>query len=388
MEGILVGDMFKLRTIGEFIKQGFSKTGSRLILSDLAKKDMEIVVDILLKLQQLAVQERNDIGLENSLYNYGLLVPSWFIFDETLRGEYVYPPLTLTAFNKNYIPNLKSPESKHFVTIRRLLQWVCTSILTTCGIPNLSSINKATDILKPLIENLQRFNNGPLPIFTTNYDELIEAIFTVASEEKRIIDGFDKEPYGTLSIKSDESTDRIRIPIFNFNPGVWHQCKKDDVALFHLHGKSTCFIDFQSGKVFDADCTADELTLLHKWAWESDSKYVLGAIMPATCKERYMYSPPFGVAYDYLHESLKHADICIIIGMSGRDHMIKWLLSQSVRNNSKLHFIIITRKNPPPHITDILPKERTDIWKDGLDSQAVKWTLWRVRQLLKVNDDL
>ncbi|MFX0097874.1 MAG: hypothetical protein ACFE7E_08965, partial [Candidatus Hodarchaeota archaeon] len=98
--------------------------------------------------------------------------------------------------------------------------------------------------------------------------------------------------------------------------------------------------------------------------------------------DRYIFSEPYCVAYDYLTAALGGARVCVIIGQSGRDETIKRSLWKAARQNSELHFLVITLGRIPPHLEDVLPNERVELWSDGFDERAVAWVINRARQLL------
>jgi hypothetical protein len=350
-----------------------------LVLADRYPEDMEILLEVLLRLQQMILHEGSDRAFSRALHRNGFTCVSWFVFDETAGGDEVRPPLTRAVTSGAFKEALEG--SEYFREVRTLLESVCFSILTTYGPPDRKGADLARRLLHPLLSRVRAMLSSPLPFFTTNFDQVVE--ITLAHEGEHLYDGFAREPSSELRVRDRSgAADIVHVPLYEYQPAVFDESASGDVCLFHLHGSSQHFVEAESGALYQTSATAVELRALHGYAWAS-GRLTPGAIVPATCKDRYLFTNPFALAYDYLSAVMHRARACVIIGQSGRDYVIKQVVRAAADSNADLRFLVIDyRESLPLHLSDALPRERVDFWGRGLNEAAVDWIVDHVRRLL------
>lgn len=374
LDRIILRNLLRTGSVGEYIGQAPGR--QLLVLAEHYPKDMEILLDVLLRLQQSILHEGGDTEVVKALNENGFPCSSWYVFDETGGLRHAYPPLTRALANAAFRGPIES--SEYFKDVRKLLESVCMAIMTTYGPPDAVGLQNAREILKPLFDHLRALIPTPLPIFTTNFDQVIEV--TLAPEGEKLYDGFAPEESGTISVHDTVSS--VTVPFYEYHPQILNEAKKDDVCLFHMHGASNYFVDATSGALFLTASKRHELLALQKYAWEVPGKLLLGAIVPATCKDRYLYAEPFALAYDHFYESLRHSRVCVIIGQSGRDYVIRRALYSAAEINEHLRFLVIDRERVPAHLSDVLPADRVDFYGDGLSVRSVEWIVKHTQNLL------
>lgn len=365
------GDLGKPRKEDEF-QEMFKKWTERTSFVEKALNDPEILMDVLLRLQRIAVlypKEENFIKYVRTLRNE---VESIFVFRESFFRNGCYPPITQTEV---YSKNIANMSSKHFKRIRELMVEAITIILKNCSHIPSGKPTSAIIEYKGFLDKLSKLNMGPLPIFTTNYDLCIEDIFSVAGESQRLITGLTGKDGPNVGFTEKEGFFGKRNGGYatkevSFVPYL--TCSNNSIPLFHIHGCSSWLVNKEKGMTVEFD--TKNLENILRQLWLPSTPWIPAAIFPATVKEAYTLSPPFETGYDYLAQSLLHAKIVIIVGYSGRDITIKEIIQWAKKENLKLKFIVIggNSNNLPVHLGDVLPIERTMYLSGGLSSNIEK----------------
>lgn len=176
-------------------------------------------------------------------------------------------------------------------------------------------------LYRALFTRLMKINQNELPIFTTNYDRVVDAVyFECFRGYWNFIDGF-----------KSKGEDRI-IDLARFN----QQLKRPTIKLIQLHGSL-------------------------RWRKKADGKIVKVKMeappnITRTYKEPILIYPglksidedyPFNILYELFKKYLLKAYYCVIIGTSFRDIRLNKLFLDAMSKNSKLKLIIIS-----PHATD------------------------------------
>src|SRR5439155_21138065 len=132
----------------------------------------------------------------------GLACTSWFVFDESGGLDDVRPPLNRALANASFAEAIDS--SQYFRDVRELLESVCRSILSTYGPPDQDSLKKARVLLNPFLDRMRALVPGPLSIFTTNFDQVIE--LTLAPEGEHLYNGLAHEPSAAVQVQDQSSS--------------------------------------------------------------------------------------------------------------------------------------------------------------------------------------
>jgi hypothetical protein len=163
-------------------------------------------------------------------------------------------------------------------------------------------------------------SNSPrhLPVFTTNYDTAIEALADAAAGEFRLVDGF------STGSRRDWSPD-----------DTFHQYRAASAGtrtllLFKLHGSSTWRVHKNTGQ-FTKESSADPAS--------DQSAYENALVWPGLTKA--IKRGPYQTNYAYLERCLASAKLCIVIGFSFRDQVIRTYFQNALNSNSVLQLAII-----------------------------------------------
>ncbi len=369
---LLLEDMPGHGTLTAFLDQAVNGS-ERLSLADRAARDVEVLMEVLLRLQDLIVQEGGDTGFESIRGDLGRALASWFIFGNFLSdSDYAVPPLTTMLWSKEAHSMIGS--STYFRMVRGLLEWLCRELFTRCSVPTTQGLELAKHTLGPFLSHLRSITGGPLAIFTTNYDLSLEYVLGDV-----LVDGFDySRPVTSVYYERDGTG--VPLPRIMFRPEVWLGCST--YALFHLHGAANYFVDPRTADCFCVDSNPRLVQNMHQLAWQSELPLLLGGIAPATCKDRYLYAPYFGVPYDYLAECLHHARVCVMIGYSCRDDVVKQFIVRSLATNDSLRFVVIGKGTPSTHFLDAVPPDRFAYRDTGFDESSALWAAQEAANLV------
>ena len=164
------------------------------------------------------------------------------------------------------------------------------------------------------IINFNNNNAGKIliPIFTTNYDNVIEGYFKSKKQEITIINGFNKDN------------------IFDINELTVSKSKNNiNIYIFHLHGSIYFYEDKNFNCIRHAEISS----------FQEDENYINKIIYPTTDKTP--KDEPYFSYYDYLSRCLDNAHYIIFIGYSFRDFESLVRVKSSLIYNKKLKLIII-----------------------------------------------
>lgn len=342
--------------------------------------DVETFLDHLFRIQRIALLIPDRRTFATYLGNLRAHVESIFVFNERFTSRGWYPTTSQLQVHPDHLANTTST---HFNLVRDMIFETIPTILFRCSRPSVEGLQSGLALYKPLLDSLTILNRGVLPMFTTNYDLAVEEIFRATGEEQRLVTGAECVDRTAFAFK-------IRLPSGNTMPTttttypvsvVTHRpflrCTSQSIALFHLHGCSTWFVDVNAERTLQCDSREQDLELFLRMPWLTTNGLLPGAIFPATVKDAYTLSPPFDMGYDYLSQVVLHTRVILIIGFSGRDETIKEVLFWGARQNTKLQFIIVGHGDaPPPHLMDVLPADRVHYLSGGISGQATAVVQW------------
>lgn len=172
------------------------------------------------------------------------------------------------------------------------------------------------DFLLLLLES-----NSPrhLPVFTTNYDTAIEDFVDTAGDEFQLFDGF--------------STGSRRV----WSPDILHQYRAKSanaqryrILLFKLHGSSTWRLNTRTRK-YSKESTAEPAA--------EGSAHENALVWPGLTKT--IKEGPYETHYAYLEECLRHAQLCVVVGFSFRDQVIRDHFTDALAANQLLRIAVI-----------------------------------------------
>jgi hypothetical protein len=180
-----------------------------------------------------------------------------------------------------------------------------------------SVVRHYRDFLLLLLES-----NSPchLPIFTTNYDTAIEDFVDAAAHGFRLVDGFSTGSRRNWS--PDTTFHTYRAPATDTGSKT--------VLLFKLHGSSTWRLHRRTGE-FTKESTAEPVA--------DKSTYENALVWPGLTKE--IEKGPYETNYAYLEACLGCATLCVLIGFSFRDEVIRGFFKSALHANEALRMAII-----------------------------------------------
>lgn len=172
-------------------------------------------------------------------------------------------------------------------------------------------------ILDYFFNPLINFNNNNaekilIPIFTTNYDNVVEEYIRSKKQKITIINGFNR----------DKIFDKNELALSKYKNNI-------NIYIFHLHGS----IYFYEDKEFKC------IRHLEISSYLEDGNYFNKIIYPTTDKTP--KDEPFFSYYDYLSRCLDNAYCVIFIGYSFRDFESLVRVKSSMIYNKTLKIIII-----------------------------------------------
>jgi hypothetical protein len=354
-------------TIGSLIDIGAVDTlddlsKGRSCIYDFASNDIEILLDLLFRIQRIAVLIPDYDDFLNYLKNLKSNFESVFVFDENIIDDGYYPATTHLKVHKDYEKNCKTA---HFVKVHNMLIETISTVTKRCmniseGAKDIGAKNHGR-----LLDQLNKINNSPLPVFTTNYDRAVEQIFSYMDYSKRIITGAELKGTINFTFNLDGLSDRIvslspKYPVKKVSSDPFNQCNSQSIAYFHLHGCASWYVDPKTGNILEFDDREAGKEIILQAIENSDRPLVPACLFPSVVKDAYSISPPYNLSYDYLLQTIIHVKVFIIVGYSGRDESIKDILLWGVRNNPQLKFIVVdVNDTVPQHLLDVLPSDRT-----------------------------
>ena len=198
----------------------------------------------------------------------------------------------------------------------------------------------ALKVYRPIIEALARPGES-LPVFTTNYDGVFEAL-GYESADLELVDGFAETPRGS-----------------EWRPQRFNSFRPDsdflNLLLFKLHGSTSWFREEKTGKIRKISVPGQSL---------GQPRPIL--IYPTQFKSEAIGSEPFRTVYDYLKRVLAEANCCIVIGFSFRDPEINESFSYALNNNERLKIIVVNPVLRDPknkfrnHVNDALKQDSVE----------------------------
>ena len=350
-------------------------------------EDFEILIDVLLRIQRIGIMAKDESDFLNLLRNEE--DTSIFIFNEQSSiidtDESIwscYPSLSHLKVHKEYSENQKS---EHFQKIRKVLYCVIKTMILLCHVVNDNNIKSDISPYFSFLNQLLEINVGPLPIYTTNFDRVIETAFEANKEKEKVVNGVEKAAISApeILIKKSEGIYMkfpIRFPAREIKNLTYSKIADKKIALFHLHGASNWFINTDSRLAIELETDRKELSKIFDCFWHGSDPWIAGSIVPATVKDGYTISHPFNIGYDYMAENIKYARILIIIGQRMRDETLKEMVYWSSKSNPELNYVVVdlpelkesdlTNESSLCHVLDCISKDRLKYFGSGFPKRA------------------
>jgi len=158
---------------------------------------------------------------------------------------------------------------------------------------------------------------GHLPIFTTNYDTAIEDLVDARSSDFSLVDGF------------TEGNQRYWLPTV-FDHYRAQSNARRTLLLFKLHGSSTWRLNKKTDQV-TKECISEPMS--------DASDYENALVRPTQTKT--IKEGPYETNYRYLRECLSHAELCVVIGFSFRDEVVRRHFAEALAENGRLSVALI-----------------------------------------------
>jgi hypothetical protein len=330
--------------------------------------DVETLMDHLFRIQRIAALIPNENAFIEYLRNLGKYAETIFVFKEETTSRGWYPPTSRISIHPTRYENAKT---LHFRTIRDIIMGTTITILLSCFRPSEDSLKTGVELYIPFLNSLFGLNNGIMPIFTTNYDFLIEDIYSASDKIDNLITGAENGSSSEFTIKLQFDPTKkskyiqTKYPVKSVSHRPFLKSNNKKIALFHLHGCANWFVDTESENIIQLDPREDLEYILPR-CWFSNS-LIPANIFPATVKDAYTLSPPFDIGYDYFSQVIIQAKILVIIGYSGRDETLKEILLWGAKKNEDIKFIIVGRGDQmSPHLSDVLPDNRIHYLSGGI----------------------
>lgn len=241
------------------------------------------------------------------------------IFDDPYFG---FPSkLTINAFGPYFHQKYRSELDRSFDRVVWLSKGISRltetmpKLIHSLYWPRLTSPQSAARVValfSPLVHLLLRDLSLPfVPIFSTNYDPLVEKYCEVTNSNLEY--GFERQG---ARLRWNNS----RFGLFQPDGG------KSNVVLFKLHGSLA-------------------------WRREGDDIYDYGlslnsgpgesALIYPTATKEYPYEEPFKTGYRYLGDCLSRAKVAIAIGYTFRDRGIHYVIKEAEQLNPELRFFLV-----------------------------------------------
>lgn len=158
-----------------------------------------------------------------------------------------------------------------------------------------------------------------LPIFTTNYDTAIEDLVDNSSDTFQLVDGF------SIGRRRQWAPDSM-FHAYRAKPVL-----EPAIILFKLHGSSTWYRHKRTGRITNAGSMSVRL--------RDNPDYENVLVWPGRTKQ--IQEGPHEVNYRYLKECLRRARLCVVIGFSFRDEIIKGYFEEALVANRELCLVIV-----------------------------------------------
>ena len=163
-----------------------------------------------------------------------------------------------------------------------------------------------------------------LPIFTTNYDIVIEDFVDGARGLFHLVDGFTT---GSRRTWSPDTT----FGIYRAEPSG-----ENALLLFKLHGSCAWRLDRQTN-LYTKESSSEPVS--------QGSRYENALVWPALTKT--VREGPYETNYAYLRGCLQVAELCVVIGFSFRDEVIKSYFVHAMAANPSLQLAVIDPRAAP-----------------------------------------
>jgi len=204
-------------------------------------------------------------------------------------------------------------------------------------------------VYKPMMTTLCG-KRETLPIFTTNYDWVIEEFAEATEGQVLLVDGFRQVALGS----------RWNRQVFmNFNP----VSNVANLVLFKLHGSTSWYKDVGLEH--------------HIQKFPNPSPELAGSravvIYPTQVKAHQIQDEPFSTAYKYFRETMMNTELAIIIGFSFRDPVINEIIAEALKINNALKMVVVE-----PKMTDKM-KEKGILFEGLLRKLGITTSEWQRR---------
>lgn len=237
-------------------------------------------------------------------------VVKWDIYDDEMKKYWLSP--SQEPKRKNYIQSHIKGDIELSVGIKEARDSLYRVIFREFSrSPNSIEVSHLYD---PLLEMLsRRFTQQFLPVFTTNYDLVLER--------------YGENPHVFLETGFERRGGRLIWRPSLFATFVPKGDKTTNIALFKLHGSISW--RKENGQIVDYGLFVRE------------GPGDLALIYPTQTKE-YPNEEPFKTAYRYLEDCLSNAGFLIAVGYSFRDRALNGLVKEALEKSDRLQVISIS----------------------------------------------
>jgi len=239
-----------------------------------------------------------------------------FGFDQGQIWDYIFGPYSGKTF-KRYIEKHLQYDVWYSAGVKGLKDYL-ESLIIQAYWPRfeLGDKDRIVSLFSPLVSLiLNEFGQPFVPVFTTNYDPVIESYCEFSGTQLE---------YGFEGVGARHRWNRSRFA--NYLPAP----DKQNIVLFKLHGSLSW--RREGDDIFDYALSLQR------------GPGMFAVIYPTQTKE-YPYEEPFKTAYRYLEDCLKHAKVAIVIGYSFRDRGIGYVIREAQDLNRRLKFVIVCGQN-------------------------------------------
>ncbi len=243
----------------------------------------------------------------------------WLVIMENVTA----PLAKLKSDSRPPLSKFRGDPAQSFIYIKETRQQFDNIIRETYkGVPE----EEAYQHYHTLIESLWNYGLNILPIFTTNYDLVLENYAEYPHKSLNFIDGFFRSPSGAGDLKLDISRFKVSTST------------KNTILFFKLHGSTNWFKHKKRNEV---------IRLPFGTPPDPEHDYLL--IYPTKGKEETLKDYPFNEYYTYLKEYLESGSIrlCIVIGYSFGDPDINNYFETAIERGMRL---LIIDPNPDTNI--------------------------------------
>ncbi|MBT9165140.1 MAG: hypothetical protein DDT23_01155 [candidate division WS2 bacterium] len=207
------------------------------------------------------------------------------------------------------------------------------------------------DLYEPFFYVISSYTgSNVIPIFTTNYDRVIEQLHD--GRQLKVNYGFRHDPPSAATIWDPSEFN-------NFTPSG---SKVTDLILFKLHGSIKWYKEKNTDRV---ECIDRKLAKVEL------SEHLENAVLYPT-QTKSVTEDPYLTCYDYFEECLRNAELLIVIGHSFGDDYLNHVIKKAFSVNQQLEIVVFNPGFEKPNRRKkfdqlSLPKDRSHVFYHCFD---------------------